>query len=137
MWESRWSGHLTAALVWICVAPLKADASTVDGTWKIRNIVLDIFDCRNQVCGRIVWMHDPQRRAAECGKTIVWGLAPDGPSRWAGSWIFDPDNGTTYHLSASLQVDDTLRARIYEGISLFGKTEILMRVKARSLSGWC
>jgi hypothetical protein len=31
----------------------------MNGRWRIDNLVLDIFDCQLQVCGRIVWIGDP------------------------------------------------------------------------------
>src|SRR5580704_7611083 len=49
-----------------------AEASSMNGTWRIENLVLDIFDCQLQVCGRIVWIGDPSRRPSQCGRTIVW-----------------------------------------------------------------
>jgi uncharacterized protein (DUF2147 family) len=114
-----------------------AEASSVNGTWMIRDLVLNIFDCDNLVCGRIAWIRDPRRRSTECGRTIVWGLASDGPSKWTNGSILDPADGKTYRLSASLQSDGTLHARIYRGISLFGRTEILKRIDPRSLEGRC
>jgi hypothetical protein len=43
----------------------------------------------------------------------------------------------TYHLSASYEPDGTLRARIFKGIPLLGKTEILKRVDVKELVGRC
>jgi uncharacterized protein (DUF2147 family) len=121
-----------AALTWAG----RAEAASVDGTWKIRNLVLDIHACESHVCGTVVWTA-PEQRKKECGKVIVWGLSADGPSNWTGGSIFDPKDGTTYNLSASLQPDGTLRARIYRGFEWLGKTENLSRVPDRSLAGWC
>jgi uncharacterized protein (DUF2147 family) len=114
-----------------------AEMSSVNGAWMIRDLVLNIFECQNRVCGRIEWVRDPRRRPTQCGKTIVWGLAPDGSAKWTDGSIFDPDDGNTYRLSASLQSDGTLNARIYKGIPLFGRTEILRRIDPQSLSGRC
>jgi uncharacterized protein (DUF2147 family) len=114
-----------------------AEASSMNGTWRIENLVLDIFDCQLQVCGRIVWIGDPSRRPSQCGRTIVWGLSPSGPAEWKGGSIFDPDDGNTYRLSASFQSDGTLHARIFRGIELFGKTKVLKRVDISALSGRC
>jgi uncharacterized protein (DUF2147 family) len=72
-----------------------AEASPVDGTWIIRDMVLRIFDCEQSVCGRIVWLKDAERRASQCGKTIIWGLEAKGPTDWAGGSILDLNNGTT------------------------------------------
>jgi uncharacterized protein (DUF2147 family) len=114
-----------------------ASAAPVEGTWIIRDLVLDIFNCQDHVCGKVVWVKDPHRRPNHCGTTIVWGLSPDGPATWSGGSIFDPDDGSTYRLSAMLETDGTLHARIYRGVPLLGKTEVLRRVPPRSLDGWC
>ena len=112
-------------------------ASRADGHWIIRDLVLTIFDCGHLVCGRIAWIKDPARRPLQCGKTIVWGLAGRGPNEWTGGSILDPDDGVTYQLSAKLQADDTLNARIFKGVPLIGKTEILKRVDLRALKDRC
>ena len=125
---------LTIALLGWC-AP--ARAVPVGGTWKVHDLVLDVFDCDKSVCGKVVWTKSPQRRQADCGRTIVWGLSPDGPGAWSGGSIYDTTDGNTYRLSATLEADGTLHARIYRGVPLLGKTEVLTRVPPRSLDGWC
>lgn len=103
----------------------------------IGDLVLTIFDCQHHVCGRIAWLKDPSRRHLQCGKIIVWGLEARGPNEWVGGSILDPDDGKTYRLSATLATDGTLRARIFEGIPIFGKTQILQRTDTRVLAGLC
>jgi len=101
-------------------------------------VAIEVFDCSSLLCGRIVWLRNPALRTAEmCGKTIVWGLTPAGPGRWTNGWFFDPENRSTYNLSAQLRSVDTIAAHIYKGISLFGRTEILNRIPPRSFGGWC
>jgi uncharacterized protein (DUF2147 family) len=138
--RKAWAGGfviLVAAAIGLIPRPAPAAASPVDGSWVIRDLVLDIFNCHGSVCGRVAWTKDPRERQKDCGRTIVWGLSQDGPETWSGGSIYDPTDGNTYRLSATLQPDGTLRARIYRGIPLFGKTEILRRVQPRSLGGWC
>jgi uncharacterized protein (DUF2147 family) len=114
-----------------------SQTSFVEGTWIIRDLVLSIFDCQHQVCGRIVWLSDPARRRDQCGKTIIWGLQSKGPTDWDGGSILDPNNGITYQLSAKYEPDGTLHARIFKGASWLGKTEILTRVDVRKLNEVC
>jgi uncharacterized protein (DUF2147 family) len=114
-----------------------AVASPVDGTWIIDDLGLDLYDCRDLVCGRIVWIKDPNRRPSQCGRMIIWGLGVSGPSEWTGGSILDPDDGTTYQLAAKLQPDGALRARIYKGVQLLGRTKILKRIDLSSLTGRC
>jgi uncharacterized protein (DUF2147 family) len=128
---------LAVAAGLLSVSVGKAEASHVDGTWRIRDLVLHIFDCQHAVCGRIVWIGDPARRPAQCGRTIVWGLEQKGPNEWTEGSILDPDDGNTYRLSATYETDGTLHARIFKGIPLLGKTEILKRVDVQKLTGRC
>ena len=114
-----------------------AVASPVDGTWVIDHLGLALFDCENLVCGRIVSIDDPRRRPSQCGRMIVWGLAKVGPADWTGGAILDPDDNTQYRLSAKLEPDGELRARIYKGVPLLGKTKILRRIDRGSLTGRC
>jgi uncharacterized protein (DUF2147 family) len=84
-----------------------------------------------------VWIKDPNRRPSQCGRMIIWGLGVSGPSEWTGGSILDPDDGTTYQLAAKLQPDGALRARIYKGVQLLGRTKILRRIDLASLTGRC
>lgn len=132
-------GWVLAALAWTCAVMPAAYASPADGTWLLRDkLAIQISECRNTLCGRIVWLRNAAQRTPEmCGRTIVWGLEPAGQSQWGDGWIFDPEDGNTYHLSATLESDDRISARIYRGIALFGETEILTRIVPRALPGWC
>ena len=131
------AGCLLAALVLPMFGVGRAEASAVDGTWVIRNLVLNIFHCELLVCGRIVGINDATRRESQCGKTIIWGLEAKGPTDWTGGSILDPNNGKTYRLSATYEPDGTLHARIFIGVPLLGKTEILKRVDVRTFMGQC
>ena len=134
----RWiAAVLLAVLVWPGLGIGRAAASPVDGTWVIEDMGLDLFDCQNLVCGRIVSIKDPNRRPSQCGKMIIWGLRAVGASEWTGGSILDPDDDTTYRLSAKLQRDGALRARIYKGVQLLGRTKILTRIDLGSLAGRC
>jgi uncharacterized protein (DUF2147 family) len=133
--KRRIAASLLAAVLMTRAA--KAEASPVDGTWIIRDLVLHISDCGRLVCGQIVWLQDAKRRPSQCGKTIVWGLEARGPNEWAGGSILDLDKNRTYNLSATYEPEGTLRARIFKGIPLLGKTEILKRVDVEELVGRC
>jgi uncharacterized protein (DUF2147 family) len=98
---------------------------------------LHIFDCQRLVCGQIIWLNDPAQRPTQCGRTIIWGLEATGSNEWGGGWIVDPNDDKTYRLSAVYEPDGTMRARIFKGIPLIGKTEVLTRVDLRSLTGLC
>jgi uncharacterized protein (DUF2147 family) len=132
---------VAASLLAIFVLPMigipGVEAARPEGEWIIKDVVLTIFDCEHLVCGRIAWLKDPARRPLQCGKTIVWGLTRQGPNEWTGGSIFDPDDGLTYQLSAKLQTDDTLNARIFKGVPVLARTEVLRRIDIRPLSDRC
>ena len=67
----------------------------------------------------------------------MWGLEASGPNSWTGGSILDPDDNNIYGLSAVLEPDGALRARIFRGVPLLGKTEILKRVDLDSFTGQC
>ena len=73
-----------------------------------------------------------------CERLIVWNLRPSRPGQWTGGWFYDPENGSTYNISATAQSNGTISARIYEGVAWLGRTEILTRTpRPGSLKGWC
>ena len=136
--ERRWlAAFLFAVSVWLVFGFVNAEASSMNGTWRIENFVLDIFDCQQFVCGRIVWIEEPAKRPTYCGKIIVWGLVQTGPTTWKGGTLFNPNDGKKYRLSATFQPNGELRARIFQVIELLGETKMLNRVGANSLPGWC
>jgi uncharacterized protein (DUF2147 family) len=130
-------------------------ASVPQGVWLIDSeVAVQIFDCSNLLCGRILWLQtprDPQgqldrdknnpdpalRQRRLCGLTILWGLHPTSSERWEGGWFYNPDDGKTYNVSAELTSSDLLVARIYRGVQLFGETKTLHRVPHGTSEGWC
>jgi len=128
---------LAIAITGLIISSWPASATPVEGAWAVQDLILDIYNCQNRLCGRIAWTKDAHRRQTDCGRTIVWGLSPSGPGTWDDGSIYDTTDGNTYRLKASLGPDGTIRARIFHGIPLLGKTEVLRRVEPRSQSGWC
>ena len=126
---------IVAASMVTCSGP--ASAAPVEGAWAIHDLILEIYQCQHSMCGLVAWVKDPRRRKQNCGRTIVWGLSASGPETWSNGSIYDTTDGNTYRLNATLNRDGTLQARIFRGIPLMGKTEILRRVAEPPQSGWC
>ena len=70
-------------------------------------------------------------------RVIIWGLTSDGSPQWSGGWFYNPEDGKTYNLNATVEIPDRIVARIYQGIPLIGRTEVLTRIESHSLAGWC
>ncbi len=128
-----------ALLAFLSPSIAVAETPIPDGTWLIsKRVALEVFRCQNALCGRVAWLRNPALRTPEmCSRTIIWGLTSEGPAEWGDGWFFDPEDGDTYNVSARVETIDRISARIYKGISLFGRTEILTRIAPRSLPGWC
>jgi uncharacterized protein (DUF2147 family) len=105
-------------------------------------------------CGRIIWLWtardiagqpasdkknpDPAfRQRLLCGLTILQGLQPAGLDHWNSGSLYNPDDGTTYRVSAEVRSADVFVARIYLGVPLFGETKTLLRVPRLRSEGWC
>jgi uncharacterized protein (DUF2147 family) len=123
------------------LAPLsRASNWTPDGNWIVNDrLVLESYSCSGMMCGKIAWLRDPSMRTPKmCERLIVWNLRRTGPGQWSGGWFFDPENGSTYNISATVQSNGTISARIYDGVAWLGRTEILTRIaRPGTLKGWC
>ena len=133
------TGCVLALCLGAASLPNLANASQADGIWLLKGkVAVRISDCGRELCGQVVWLNNPALRTPEmCGRRIIWGLVQDGPSNWNSGQIFDPDNGTTYNLNATMQAADVIVARIYAGLEVFGETKMLTRIESQSLPGWC
>jgi uncharacterized protein (DUF2147 family) len=159
MFRSRSNGLSLAAIGAVLLLTVwhsrSASCAVPEGIWMFANrVAVQLFDCGGQLCGRIVWLlrprtpagqpdldtHNPEtslRQRHLCGLTIIWGLQPGAPDRWTGGWLYDPQDGATYDVTAELASPTTISARVYRGAPLFGRTEILIRDPQLSFDGRC
>ena len=77
------------------------------------------------------------RQRPLCGLTTIWGLRPDSPGHWTNGWLYDPQDGNTYDVTAELTAPDRISARVYRGVPFLGRTEILTRDPQLRLRGRC
>lgn len=144
-----------AALLLIVLHIRPASSEVPEGIWLLANrVAVQVFECNGQLCGKIVWLVRPRtpdgrldvdhlnpdpklRQRPLCGLTIIWGLQPKGPGHWSSGWLYDPQDGVTYDVTAELTAPNTINARVYRGIPVFGRTEILMRNPQLSFDGRC
>jgi len=125
------------------------------GVWLLEDrVAIQFFECGDMVCGRVIWVKesldaqgllkrdkynpDPALRGRQvCGPTIIWNLNPADASHWVDGWFYNPDDGATYRVKLEIRSADVISARIYEGVSLMGKTKTLTRVPIGISAGWC
>jgi uncharacterized protein (DUF2147 family) len=135
-----------AAVVLLLAFPA---AAAPQGVWLTEDGegAVEIFDCGDLLCGRIVWRKsalradgsadiddrnpDPAlRRRPICGLQIIGSLAASDAATWDGGWVYDPDSGKTYHVKLTMESADTLRLRGYIGVPLLGESQIWRRASA-------
>ena len=80
---------------------------------------------------------DPGTQAPATAGRGLWRLRATDLDHWRSGWFYNPDDGTTYRVSAELVTQDLLVARIYLGFPLFGRTKVLHRVPHGTSKGWC
>ena len=143
-------------VVFSMTGPTSANPAVApEGAWLVdSNSALQIFDCDGLLCGRVGWLKnvrkadgkirrddknpDPTLRGRLlCGLTVLWGLQSAGAGSWKGGWFYNPDDGKTYRAAAELHSMDTLVARIYIGVPLFGETKTLVRMPQQSSDVQC
>ena len=142
----RMAGAVLLAL--IAAMPAAAQSPTPAGVWLHANgrIQVEISPCGDRLCGRMVWFRwpndaaglplvdlenaDPALRTRPLlGLTILRGLRRTGEHSWEDGRIYNPDDGTDYRATMSIQNDGTLRVRAYVLMPLLGKTFIWTRVR--------
>lgn len=152
----RWGlTPIVAAIALLCPPQARSEPAVPQGVWLMDGrVAVQIFDCAQLMCGRIIWLAVPRdlqgvldrdkknpnpalRERKLCGLTVLWGLHPVGPDRWRDGWFYNPDDGVTYRVKAQLKSADVLVARVYVGVPLLGKTKTLVRVTHDTTEGWC
>lgn len=103
------------------------------GRWNTgRGGIVEIYDCGNKLCGKLVASEEPDRidvnnpdpaKSDEklIGHNILSGFKQTGDRVWKKGKIYNPNSGKSY--SANLTLDgNQLEVRGFKGISLLGKT---------------
>ena len=118
------------------------------GVWNSedKDARIEIFNCADKVCGKIVWMDEPYytvkdkegkpgdlkldirnpdpslRPRTILGLQILNDFTFAGGNRWTGGKVYDPKTGNTYSGAMSLVTNNKLYLRGFVGFSLFGRT---------------
>lgn len=111
-----------------------------DETGKVVSVV-EIFEYKNKIYGKIVEITNPKDREKVCvncsgtdknkpilGLTVIKGLSKIG-NEYTDGKILDPKHGKLYKSIIALENKDRLKVRGYIGISLLGRTQYWERLK--------
>ena len=115
---------------------------------------LEIFKCGEKLCGKVVWLKNPNyisqtdgpvgtpkvdrknpdpalRNRPIIGLQVIEGLIPTGDNRWENGSCYDPESGNSYQCKIRLEKPDRLEVRGFIGISLLGRTYVLTRKETK------
>ena len=146
------------SLIFIAAILLSATSShasgqtDVVGNWQTNenSSMVEIYPCGEKLCGKVVWLKNPNYIRAEDGPVgtlkvdrknpdpslrnrqilglqVIEGLTAVGNDSWEKGRCYDPESGHTYKCKMHLASPERLEMRGYIGISLFGRTYVLTR----------
>jgi len=146
--------YLSVVLIFVAGNTWAAEAEDILGLWLTQDgkAKVQMFQCDNKYCGKIVWLKDinyrPGEREGFDGQPRVDHNNPDekrqnrsilglqivkdlqfNDGKWSGGEIYDPKNGKSYRCKTSLSENNKLNIRGYIGFSLFGRTSQWQRVE--------
>ena len=126
--------------------------SDVIGNWRTvgNSSQLEIYPCGEKLCGKVVWLKNPNYIHAEDGPVgtikvdrknpdpalrnrpilglqVIEGLTAVNDGSWEKGKCYDPESGNTYKCRMHLTSPEKLEMRGYVGIPLFGRTYVLTR----------
>ncbi len=103
--------------------------------------VIEIFESKGKIYGKIVELLNPRDRDRKCvncsgqdhnkpimGLTVIKGLSKVG-NEYTGGKILDPKHGKLYKSTIALESRDRLKVRGYIGVQLLGRTQYWERVR--------
>jgi len=118
------------------------NADSIVGEWytEEERSVVEISQCGNLYCGKIIWLKYPKDEAGKdkvdaknsdesmrgrplLGLPLLTDFTYKGANKWEGGKIYDPKNGKTYSCKMTLE-GNTLKVRGFVGFSLLGRTAI-------------
>ena len=100
---------------------------------------VEIAPCPEGLCGRIVWLQQPNDKAGQllrdekngdrakraqpiCGLQIIGGLKLQPDGSWDNGWIYDPEQGERFDVELRLRNPDQLQVMGYKGLKFLSET---------------
>jgi uncharacterized protein (DUF2147 family) len=129
--------------------PAATAATGIPGVWidDKGDGAIEIGPCGEKLCGRIVWVKDPnddkgkplvdhfnpeagKRKRPICGLPVIGGLKKQANGSWDEGWIYDPKDGKSYDLEVTQKGTDKLQIKGYLGMKFMSETFIWTRAPA-------
>jgi uncharacterized protein (DUF2147 family) len=140
----------TVTVIFLAALDAVAQSAAPAGLWQTvnergeREALVRIVEVAGELRGNVVEVYSPPAPSGQplceacsgalrnqpiVGMEILRGLRWDG-ERYSGGEILDPDEGRAYRCTLRLlQGGERLEVRGYVGISLFGRSQVWLRVR--------
>ena len=109
---------------------------------------VEIAQCAEALCGRIVWLLEPNDKAGQplrdtknenrsrraqtiCGLQIIGNLRLQSDGSWDNGWIYDPEQGERFDVEVRLRGPDVLQVKGYKGLKFLSETYQWKRAAAQ------
>lgn len=104
-----------------------ASASSPTGIWldHTGRAAIEISECGGNLCGRIVWVKDPNDKEG-CNMQIIGNVKPVAGGKWDGGWILDPEKNTKYDVELT-PMGEKLKVLGYAGSKFLSETMMWTR----------
>jgi uncharacterized protein (DUF2147 family) len=141
-----------AIIMLTATTAIAANPGDVIGLWKTDGdrSVLEIYGCGEKLCGKVVWLKNPNyvsskdgpvgtpkvdrknpdptlRRRPIIGLQVIEGLTATEDYQWEHGICYDPESGNSYQCKIHIKPPIRLEVRGFIGISLLGRTYVLTR----------
>jgi uncharacterized protein (DUF2147 family) len=122
-------------------APGQTAAPPAAGVWidHTGRGAVEIAPCPEGLCGRIVWLQEPNDKAGQllrdekngdrtkraqpiCGLQIIGGLKLQPDGSWDSGWIYDPEQGEKFDVELRLRNPNQLQVMGYKGLKFLSET---------------
>jgi uncharacterized protein (DUF2147 family) len=117
-------------------AAAQGAAGDVTGVWidHTGQGAVEISPCGNRVCGRVVWLKNPNHKSRTgkriCGTQVLGDLQMRSSTAWESGWIYNPEDEERFSAALKLANTNTLLVTGYVGIKLLGETFTWKRATA-------
>ncbi len=126
----------------------QSPADQICGKWYTENnmSLVEVYKKDNKYYGKILWLKEPNNEQGKAkvdfrnpdpklqnvpliNLTIMSGLSFKDKGKWTGGKIYDPKNGKTYDVKATMVDANKMEIRGFIGVSLLGRTTEWVRTK--------
>jgi len=90
---------------------------------------VEITNCGDALCGRIVWLKDVAN-GKTCGTQVIGNVKAVGAGKWDKGWIYDPEDDARYSVEITSMGGDRLKVMGYLGSKMLSETMTWRRAPA-------